>query len=60
MEARLDLLIELGILNAEIENYWVSAQASVVDLSAPPAGALPDSFLEGDEVLSPDELFPKD
>ena len=60
MEARLDLLIELGILNSEVEDYWLSAQASIVDLSAPPAGALPDAFLEGEEVLSPDELFPKD
>ncbi|MEZ5326605.1 MAG: TolC family protein [Verrucomicrobiales bacterium] len=60
MEARLNLLIELGILNPEIENYWISPEASIVDVSVAPPGALPDSFLEGAEVLSPDELFPED
>lgn len=60
MEARLNLLIELGILNPEIEKYWISPKASIIDVSTPPPGALPDSFLEGEEVLSPDELFPED
>ncbi|MGK0190352.1 MAG: outer membrane protein TolC [Verrucomicrobiales bacterium] len=60
MEARLSLLIELGILNPEIEDYWISPKASIINVSIPPAGALPDSFLQGDEVISPDELFPED
>ena len=57
MEARLNLLIELGILNTEVEDYWLSPGASVVDLSVPSANVLPDSFLEGEEIVPPDELF---
>lgn len=60
MAARLNLLIELGVLNPEVEDFWISPQASVIDVSKPPPGALPDSFLQGEEVLSPDELFPED
>ena len=57
-EARLNLLIELGILNTGVERYWLSPDASFVDLSQPPANTLPESFLEGEEVLTPEELFP--
>jgi outer membrane protein TolC len=60
MGARLNLLIELGILNTEVDNYWLSPTASIIDLSQAPPNALPDAFLEGEEVLPPEILFPKD
>lgn len=56
LEARLGLLADLGILDTR-ENFWLQADASRIDLSQPPAGTLPDSFLEGEEVIPPDQLF---
>lgn len=56
LEVRLGLLIELGILDTR-ENFWLQADASRIDLSQPPAGTLPDSFLEGEEIIPPDNLF---
>ena len=56
LEIRLGLLIDLGILDTR-ENFWLQADASRIDLSVPPAGTLPDSFLEGEEIIPPDTLF---
>lgn len=56
LEARLTLLADLGILETS-EHFWLQADASRIDLSQPPAGTLPDSFLEGEEVIPPDQLF---
>lgn len=56
LEARLDLLADLGILETR-DQFWLQADASRVDLSQAPPGTLPTAFLEGEEVIPPDQLF---
>lgn len=56
LEARLGLLSDLGILETE-DRFWLKANASRIDLSKPPAGALPDSFLEGEKIIPPEQIF---
>lgn len=60
LEARLNLLVDLGVLDWEKEAFWLSSNASKVKL--PPAGAPRqgrDSILRDDEVIPPNELFPE-
>jgi outer membrane protein TolC len=56
LEARLGLLTDLGILETR-GKFWLRANASSVDLSHPPADALPATFLKGEQIITPDQLF---
>lgn len=56
LEARLGLLTDLGILETR-GKFWLRANASRVDLSQPPADALPTAFLNGEEIITPDQIF---
>lgn len=56
LEARLGLLTDLGILETR-DRFWLLADASSVNISHPPAGTLPTAFLEGEDIIPPDQLF---
>jgi hypothetical protein len=56
LEVRLGLLADLGILKTN-DRFWLQADCARVDLPRPPAGTLPDAFLEGEENLTPDQIF---
>lgn len=59
-EARLNLFVELGVLSSELPDFWLREDSTRVDLTEQlAAGGLPESFLRGDEVIPPDELFPQ-
>lgn len=57
VSARLDLLLNLGILNTEIEKFWLRPEAATVDLSKPVERRRVG--FEGDQVIPPDEIFTK-
>jgi outer membrane protein TolC len=55
LEARLQLLLNVGVLDTSVGRFWLSDESVSVDLSQP---ATPDETLfEGDEVLPPDRIF---
>jgi outer membrane protein TolC len=56
LEVRLGLLADLGILKTK-DRFWLQADCARIDLPRPPAGILPDAFLEGEEILTPDQIF---
>ena len=60
LSARLNLLVELGVLNAEEKRFWLKDTASTIDFSKQPANWLPEAFLQGDKVIPPEELFPEE
>lgn len=55
-EARLNLFLELGVLNAEIDEFWLRDAASKLDLTKPAPDA-PPSAVQGAEIIPPDQLF---
>lgn len=57
LEARLSLLLELGILKADTNQFWLE-EASTVNLSAGIGTDTPSStLLEDGDVITPEELF---
>jgi len=58
LEARLNLLVTLGILDWEQDRFWLSTSAGRIELPrADRREEVEQSILRGDEVIPPDELF---
>lgn len=55
LEARLNLLLDLGVLNTELEDFWLRDDATTVDLTHPVTRA--GEMFEGDRVPPPDQVF---
>ncbi|MEM7386151.1 MAG: TolC family protein [Verrucomicrobiota bacterium] len=64
LEARLNLLVDLGIFNLEEKQFWLKEKASKVDLNHPSPNNTGDGAdaisLEEQTVVTPQELFPDD
>lgn len=59
LEARLNLLVDLGILDWEKPAFWLSANASKIKIpQAKDRKTAGDSILRNGEVIPPNELFP--
>ncbi|MBK1832731.1 TolC family protein [Roseibacillus ishigakijimensis] len=54
--ARLGLLVELGVLNPNDRDYWLSDNPSSIPALAPPS-QMPPAFGTDDDVPTPEELF---
>ena len=55
LNARLRLLLDIGILNTDIERYWLKPEASTIALDT--VASEPANALEDKPVLSPEILF---
>ncbi len=56
LEARLGLLVELGILDSSQKSYWLKPNPSLLQSLAPKTQALP-SLLKSSKIPTPEELF---
>ena len=62
LSARLNLLVELGILDTEEDGYWLDANPSKVDLTRFGSADVPASAVDPtaeSEVVPPNQLFPE-
>lgn len=55
LESRLDLLLQLGVLNTGTNHFWLT-EASIVNLSGG-TGKQSSTIMEDGNVITPDELF---